>query len=251
MRLRATRAVPSAIPNWPHQRTSSAGRQPGRVRAEQQAGDDRPGGERPVEQRFRGPALRVCCICSETVTSGRGRIDDRRHHAPGRGAARRARPVRPGHERGTAGAGVARGAAAHPVVAQRRHRRVPLRADAGGADGRRAVGRVHVARRAGLGRRVPADRPGARAVRHPRPRSRAPAAVREPAGERLRRCGICSPTRASCRSTSTGAATWRTTGRSSGRTSPTSRSTGATRSGGTRSGASSPATRSASPGGSC
>ena len=98
--------------------------------------------------------------------------------------------------------------------------------------------------------RVPAHGPRPRAVRGADARSRAPAAVPQPQGQRLGRTLAARLSRRSRRSTSTGAGTWRTTATSSAPTSPTSRSTAATRSHATRCGASSCATRPARPAGS-
>ena len=78
--------------------------------------------------------------------------------------------------------------------------------------------------------RVPADGAHAGAARGVDARGRAPAAVREPARSTTSSAGGSSATRRSRRPTRTGACTWRTTVRSSGPTSPTSRSTPATRS---------------------
>ena len=53
IRLSATRVVPSATPNSPHHCTSRAPRIRGRPGPQQQARDQRPGRQRPLEQRVR------------------------------------------------------------------------------------------------------------------------------------------------------------------------------------------------------
>ena len=72
MRLSATRAVPSATPNSAHHSTSRPRRHPRRAHAEQQAPDQRPGRQRPVEQLepdARRRRLTFLCHLSRNVTS--------------------------------------------------------------------------------------------------------------------------------------------------------------------------------------
>ena len=124
-------------------------RQPRRVHAEQQAGDQRPGRQRTLEQpppptvpSGRG-ALRCCDICR--VQCNMARVATTMLPEPellATPVGRRADPrQRPGRAR------PARAAPPHPVVPQRRRRRVDLAADGGRARPRRLARAVDVAAR--------------------------------------------------------------------------------------------------------
>ena len=220
MRLSAVRAVPSLTPNSAHHCTSRLAASFGRLHPEQEAGDHRPGRERPVEQRR--PILRSCIICSESVTSGRD--DLRTHDAARPRGARALRPHRTPHRQRATRANAFRDELRRiPNVRNAFAVVVALRAD----------DRDH--RRRGLDRQ-PASCGRSRSCSWAARTRSSPRSCTKPRTACCSATGAsttgsdagCSASRRSRRSTSTAAGTWRTTATSSDPTSPTSRSTAAT-----------------------
>ena len=222
IRLSATRAVPSAMPNSAHHCTSRLRRHPGRLHPEQQAPDQRPGDERPVEQLDRPCITFLHHLFEKCNIASRDRHDDA---ARARGARRRSTRTERLTANGRPAPRVARRAAPHPERAQRVRVVVALRADdrdhrRRGVD--RQPGSCGSPRSCSWAARTRSSR---RSCTRPRT-----ACCSATSTSTTGSAAGCSASRRSRRSTSTAAGTWRTTATSSVPTSPTSRSTAATRS---------------------